>query len=354
MRFTKRAIVATLFSLCGFAAASTFAYSGTKTSAADVEKGNVRLSDLGQESTIFPQGMHVSGNGIVEPLGREAKLSFDVPGRIAEILVREGQFVDEGAILARLDDHAERVALRIAEADVAVVQAELTRVASGMRREEIDAVAAEADSAKARLLQSEDTFARAQNLNQGGSVTEAELRRSQREAERDRAQFSAADARRKAAASGARYDDVRISKARVVSAQARRDQAQVLLEQRTLRAPSSGEVLQCKYRIGERYSPERDPAFVFGNTKVLVVRMDVDERDIGHIKVGAPVVITVPAMSGKRILGHVSELGRRMGRKNVRTDDPVERNDAKMLEVLLTLDSSEDLVAGLRVVAYVE
>jgi HlyD family secretion protein len=354
MTFTKRAIVATLLAVCGLTAASTFAYPGSKTTAADVRKATTVLTDLGQEQVQLPQGARVSGNGIVEPLGSEAKLSFDVPGRIVEITVREGQFVEAGTVLARLDDQAERVALRIAEAEAAVAQAELARIAVGLRREDVDAFVAEADSAKARVLQSEDAFARAKSLSQAGSVTEAELARTRREAERERAQFSAADARRKAATSGARYEDVRVSKARLVSAQARRDQAQVLLEQRTLRAPSAGEVLQCKYRVGERSSPERDPLFVFGNTRSLVVRMDVDERDISHIKVGSSVVITVPAMPGKRILGHVQEVGHRMGRKNVRTDDPVERIDTKMLEVLLALDSSEGLVAGVRVVAYVE
>jgi hypothetical protein len=42
------------------------------------------------------------------------------------------------------------------------------------------------------------------------------------------------------------------------------------------------------------------------------------------------------------------------GRKNVRTDDPTERIDTKILEAVLSLDSIEGLVPGLRVVAYIE
>jgi hypothetical protein len=43
-----------------------------------------------------------------------------------------------------------------------------------------------------------------------------------------------------------------------------------------------------------------------------------------------------------------------MGRKNIRTDDPTERIDTKILEVVLELDESKDLVPGMRVVAYIE
>jgi HlyD family secretion protein len=51
--------------------------------------------------------------------------------------------------------------------------------------------------------------------------------------------------------------------------------------------------------------------------------------------------------------GKVVEVGRRFGRKNVRTDDPVERNDTKILEVVIELEGHELLVPGQRVMSYV-
>jgi HlyD family secretion protein len=43
-----------------------------------------------------------------------------------------------------------------------------------------------------------------------------------------------------------------------------------------------------------------------------------------------------------------------MGRKNVRTDDPTERIDTKILEVVIDLDDTERLVPGLRVTSYID
>jgi HlyD family secretion protein len=54
-----------------------------------------------------------------------------------------------------------------------------------------------------------------------------------------------------------------------------------------------------------------------------------------------------------KFTGKVSEIGRRMGRKNVRTDDPTERLDTKILEVVIDLDEVGRLVPGLRVSAYI-
>jgi len=49
----------------------------------------------------------------------------------------------------------------------------------------------------------------------------------------------------------------------------------------------------------------------------------------------------------------VVEVGERMGRKNVRTDDPVERNDTKILEVVALLDFTRDLVVGQQAMGYI-
>jgi multidrug efflux pump subunit AcrA (membrane-fusion protein) len=84
------------------------------------------------------------------------------------------------------------------------------------------------------------------------------------------------------------------------------------------------------------------------------VRVDVDERDIARVKLGAPGYVTLSAFPGRRFSGKVVEIGARMGRKNVRTDDPVERLDVKILEVVLRIDGPEGLVPGIRVTAYFE
>jgi multidrug resistance efflux pump len=190
-------------------------------------------------------------------------------------------------------------------------------------------------------------------LAKGGAATPDELDRARQDREAAKATFEAADARRRSASSGARYEDVLVARSELSAAEARRDEAAVTLERLTIRAPWKGTVLQLKFRVGERYSPEKGAFAVLGDTTRLVARVDVDERDLAKLKVGSSAFITVPAQPGRRVSGRVTEIGRHMGRKNVRTDDPVERIDTKILEVVVALDDRDGLVPGLRVVGYV-
>ena len=57
------------------------------------------------------------------------------------------------------------------------------------------------------------------------------------------------------------------------------------------------------------------------------------------VKVGAGAFVTVEAFPERRFPGKVVDIGRRMGRKNVRTDEPTERLDTKILEVVVRLGS---------------
>lgn len=307
------------------------------------------------ERVKVPAGDFIAGNGVVEPLDRETRVSASLAGRIAQVLVTEGQVVEKGTPLLQMDNDAERAAVDAAEGDLSVANAEYARAARGLRREDVDAVVAETESSKARASISSSTLERVETLAKSGSATPDELDRARNQANVDKAALQAADARKRAALAGSRAEDVLVAAARVKAATARRDQAKATLERLTVRAPLSGKVLQVRTRAGEFFNPQgNEPLVVMGDTSKLRVRMDVDERDIARLNVGGTAFVTAIALPGKRFSGKVVEIGRRMGRKNIRTDDPVERIDTKILEVLIELDAPESLIPGVRVTSYIE
>jgi HlyD family secretion protein len=302
----------------------------------------------------IPETRGVAGNGIVEPADRETKVAGQAPGRIALVHVKEGDQVEAGQLLLELEAATERASLAAAEADLQAADAELSRTLHGRIRQDIDAAEADADAAKARSELSKGTLERITKLAEGGAATPDELDRARRSAEAEDMSFKAADARRSAALAGSRREDVQAARARVLGAQARRDQAKAVLDRLSIRAPIAGEVLSVKVRAGEYYNPGAGEAVVMGDTRVLRVRMDVEERDIGKIRKGLRASITADAFPDQVFSGRVVEIGRRMGRKNIRTDDPVERIDTKILEVVIELDQREGLLTGLRVVSVVD
>jgi HlyD family secretion protein len=84
------------------------------------------------------------------------------------------------------------------------------------------------------------------------------------------------------------------------------------------------------------------------------VRVDVDETDIGRVAVGQSAYVTADAFGARRFPGHVIRVGQVLGKKNVRTDEPTERVDQKILETLLELNDGRELPIGLRVQAFIE
>lgn len=308
------------------------------------------------ERAVLPTGGHfVAGSGVIEPADRETKVSAHVGGRIGKVLAKEGDFVEVGTELVDLDNEVDKAALDAAEADVAISVAELTRTVRGLRREDVEAIVADTESIKAKRAQSATSLERVEQLAKSGAATADELDRSRRQAEIDSRAFDAAEARAKAAVAGSRSEDVVVARAKREAAVARREQARASYERTIVRAPIAGQVLQVKVRAGEFFNPNgQEPLIVLGDTRKLRVRMDVDERDVGRVKAGQAAFAQLSAFGGKRFGGRVVEVGRRMGRKNIRTDDPTERIDTKVLEVVVELEPGQGLVPGLRVTSYIE
>lgn len=139
--------------------------------------------------------------------------------------------------------------------------------------------------------------------------------------------------------------DYRVTKARLEAARAR-------LEKSFTRSPIDGIVIHKYMKAGESASVIRDrPVITVADTTILRARVDVDETDAGRIREGQSAYVTADAYGDRRFSGRVVQIGQALGRKNIRTDEPVERVDTKILETLNEFDSA--LPVGLRVDAFI-
>jgi HlyD family secretion protein len=102
--------------------------------------------------------------------GTEVILSFEAPGRVSRVAVQEGERVEEGQLLAQLDQADLALQIRSAEAALASAQAQLDAVQEGPRPEEISAAEGQVAAAQAALDQA--IAQRDQLLN---GATEAEI-----------------------------------------------------------------------------------------------------------------------------------------------------------------------------------
>ena len=300
-----------------------------------------------------PEGDFVGGLGIVEPREQETRLSSSVAGRIAQLHVVEGQFVEVGTLLVELESGPETAALAAAEAEVSVARASLGRSRRGLRVEDLNAITRDADAAASRSELSRGVLERLENAARAGAATGDEVDRARRQAEADRFAVEASQARQMSGRTG-RREDVLVAMAQLQAAEARRDQARANLDRLRVVAPVAGEVMEIRSRVGEYVVPSpTDAMILLGDTRQLRARLDIDERDISRVRVGAETIVRVDAFPGRDFRGRVVLLGHRMGRKILRTDEPTERIDTKVLECVVELSNFDGLIPGLRVMGYV-
>jgi HlyD family secretion protein len=137
----------------------------------------------------------------------EATLAFDMPGTVAQVLVKEGQWVEIGDPLLRLDSAALERALRSAEQSLAIQEANLAELRRGATMEDIDAAAAAVASAQAQLDQ-----LLAEPREQEVAAAEASLRTAQ-------ANLWAATSQRDEVITGPTEAEITALEAQVASAQ---------------------------------------------------------------------------------------------------------------------------------------
>jgi HlyD family secretion protein len=71
------------------------------------------------------------------------------------------------------------------------------------------------------------------------------------------------------------------------------------------------------------------------------------------VTAGQQAWVTADAYGDRRFAGTVLRVGEVLGRKNIRTDEPGERVDTKVLETLIDLEPGTRLPVGLRVDAFI-
>jgi HlyD family secretion protein len=154
-----------------------------------------------------------------------------------------------------------------------------------------------------------------------------------------------------------REEDIAAAQAALEMAKAQLAETEARYEKTLIRSPIEGIVLRKHHRSGESVSNSStvpDPIVTIGDNSVLRVRMDVDETEVVQVSVGQPAYVTADAYRTQKFTGRVIRVGNELGHKNIRTDEPTERVDTKILGTLIQLDPGTQLPDGLRVDAYIK
>lgn len=250
-------------------------------------------------------------NGRIDVEGGLIQVAARRGGVVREVLVQEGDRVVAGQILARQEDDEARLALQSAAADVA--QAE-----SQARLIQVDIRTAQREHDRLQQLVATN-FVAAQRMDQArDAIAQAQARLASQQAA-------------------------------VQTARARRDQAAYNVELTVIRAPQAGRIVRRYANPGAGASTLNvSTMFDLEPDAPRIARAEIVESDIPNINAGQAVEITPEGDPSKVYVGTVLRRAAVFGARKLASDDPSQRSDERVVEVVVTVGDAP-LLIGQRV-----
>jgi HlyD family secretion protein len=290
---------------------------------------------------------------------QEVRLSSRVGGRVSKVLVRESQMVEPGqpivelempeldaqrdhliaqkeaaeAVLTKLENGARKEEIEAARAAVNAAQARVDRMRKGYREEEIARAASEVESWQADLENARLVLARERTLLDKGATTMQAYDAAVANYNRLQAQVNAAAANLRMMQAGYRPEEVRETEAELARLQADVDlllagtrpeeiakakadiegltaqiaELDVKRAERTVVAPERAIVEIISVRPGDIVAANQPVARVL-RAGDMWVKAYISEVDLGRIKLGQKVEVTIDTFPTKRFQGEVTHI----------------------------------------------
>jgi HlyD family secretion protein len=236
-----------------------------------------------------PVVQKVVATGRVRPMARVSLASLAI-GRVREVLVREGDLVEGGQLLVKLEDVEQAAALRQAQGRVAEAAARMEQVRGLSGRQAAEAL----HQAEVKVAQAEQDLARARQLAEAGSASRQSADDAERTLVLARSQRETAVAQ-VASAGGA---DDRLVAAALSQAEAARAVAASKLAETEIRAPANGLVVGRDVEPGDVVAAGKA---LLGMTAEgpLELTAQVDEKNLALLRVGQPATASADAYPGR-------------------------------------------------------
>ncbi|WP_109301464.1 efflux RND transporter periplasmic adaptor subunit [Aquimarina sp. AU474] len=248
----------------------------------------------------------VSATGKIQP-EVEVKLSSEVSGEIIDLPIKEGQQVQKGDLLVRINPD-------IIQSGLNRSQASLENVRAGLQQ------------AEASLKEAKLSYDRNKGLFDKGVISKADWDRAV-------SAYEVAEAAKQSA-----YYSVR-------SAQATVNEAKDNLSRTTIYAPMGGTISKLSVELGERVVGTQQMAGTeivrVANLNNMEVEVDVNENDIVKVSIGDSTIVEVDAYLKKEFKGLVTEIAN--SAENAISADQVTNFRVK---VRILEESYQDLIEG--------
>lgn len=266
----------------------------------------------------------VSANGKIQP-EVEVKISPDVSGEITELYVKEGDLVQKGDLLAKINPDFYLSNLDKMTAAVNTSKANLATAKSSL------------STVQSQFVNAKATYERNQKLYDSGTISASEW-------DAARAAYEVAEA----AVEGAK-ESVKASEFTVLSAQASLKEANDNLTKTSVYAPVSGTISKLSVEKGERVVGTSQfsgtEMMRIANLKEMEVNVSVNENDIVRVSIGDTASIDVDAYLNRKFKGIVTEISNSANNVTSATSTSIDQVTNFDVKIRILRGSYTDLIS---------
>ena len=274
---------------------------------------------------------------------REVSLAFRQSDRILEMLAEEGDRVQKGQVLARLDTQELKLQLQRLNAEIAAQQSTVDKLHNGTRPEEIRQAEGNLRQAQAAAEHAAGVYQRKRDIYTSiAGISQQELDNAYHDMEAKQATMSVAEAALQEAKAGPRQEDIVGAEAGLQALRNEQLRYTYLLSQYELQAPDDGVIRSRLLEAGDMASPSK-PVFKLSLPGKKWVRAYVPETELGRVYEGQQARVYIDSLPGKAIDGQVGYISgtAEFTPKHVQTE---ELRTSLVYEVRVYVDDADNVL----------
>jgi membrane fusion protein (multidrug efflux system) len=246
-------------------------------------------------------------NAFIE--GNVIPMASQVPGRVAELLVKDNQAVKQGDVLLKIDPRDYEASLAQARADLAAARSRVEQTKAQVNASEAKVAQAQATvvAADAENRRAADDLKRYESVD-SSAVSRSAFDLAQSQARTASANLEAARSQAKAAEAEVALSQagVQTASAAVQQAEARLQQAELNLSYTQVIAPEDGRVTRRVVEKGAYIQPGQALMAIVPRRYWIIANFK--ETQLTHMRVGQPVEVVVDAYPDHKFKGHIESI----------------------------------------------
>lgn len=304
-----------------------------------------------------PFASFVAGSGLIETSTQNTGIGTPTAGVVSRVSAVVGAMVRKGDVLFEIEARQLDAELEVRKAALAAAAANVERLKSQPRAEELPPAEAKVAEASALLEDMRAQLAFWDRITDKRAINEDDLSKRRFAVAAAEARLRAAEASLALTKAGAWKSDVLVAESQVAQAEAQVKATLIEADRRVVRSPMDGQVLQVNIRAGEfaQAGPLSSPLVMMGGVTPLHVRVDIDENEAWRVASGAGAVgylrgnksISTP-LTFVRFEPYVVP-------KRSLTGESTERVDTRVLQVIYSFErGGMPLYVGQQMDVYVE